>query len=233
MSSAYPLTSNIEVVGTGGLPGQIDLSDGTNSVQVRAPTGLAGNVDFTLPTTVGTTGFFLSRTGPTSTGWATTGLAVGLNTWYVFDVKSEGSDGGSFFQDAWRQRDLNSLTKPVGTGTDVQLAVSPATTNQMLITDGTYYVFGIVPGKEVDQHKARLYNVTDAATALLGTSSDSGSNQVNSTIMGYLIVSGGPKVFEIEHYSLNTREDDGFGLATGISGISELYTIINFIKLAT
>lgn len=70
MSSAFPLSSPIEVEGTGGTPGQIELSDGTNAVQVRAPTGLAGNVDFTLPATAGTTGYFLQRSGATATAWA-------------------------------------------------------------------------------------------------------------------------------------------------------------------
>jgi hypothetical protein len=71
MSSAFPLSSPIEVEGTGGAPGQIDISDGTNAVQLRAPTGLTSNIDFTLPTTVGTTGQFLQRSGATSTAWAT------------------------------------------------------------------------------------------------------------------------------------------------------------------
>ncbi|MBV1928307.1 MAG: hypothetical protein KUG81_02190 [Gammaproteobacteria bacterium] len=64
-------TGTVTVEGTGGAPGQIDLSDGTNAVQLRAPTGLAGNVDFTLPSTAGTTDQFLQRTGAASLGWTT------------------------------------------------------------------------------------------------------------------------------------------------------------------
>ena len=71
MASSYPITSPIESVGTGGNPGQIDLSDGTNSVQIKAPTGLGSNIDFTLPSTVGTIGQFLQRNSATSLTWTT------------------------------------------------------------------------------------------------------------------------------------------------------------------
>ena len=54
MSSAYPLTSPIEVAGTGIAPGQVNLSDGTFELQIIAPTGLTGNVVFTPPTAAGT-----------------------------------------------------------------------------------------------------------------------------------------------------------------------------------
>jgi len=68
-SNAYPITSPTEIIGTGGTPGIIYLSDGTNSVELRAPTGLVGNVDFTLPSTVGTIGQSLQRSGTSSTTW--------------------------------------------------------------------------------------------------------------------------------------------------------------------
>lgn len=69
MASSYPLTSPIEVVGTGLIPGQIDLSDGTNSVELKAPTGLTGNVNFTLPNNTGTTNQVLRTSGTGVTSW--------------------------------------------------------------------------------------------------------------------------------------------------------------------
>ena len=54
MSAAFPLTSPIELTGTGGAPGQINFSDGTNVVEVKAPTSLTGTVNFTLPDADGT-----------------------------------------------------------------------------------------------------------------------------------------------------------------------------------
>lgn len=71
MSSAYPLTSPIEIKGSGGSPGQIDFSDGTNSVEVKAPTGLTGNINFTLPPNTGTTNQVLRTSGSGVTSWQT------------------------------------------------------------------------------------------------------------------------------------------------------------------
>ena len=69
MSSAFPLTSPIEVIGTGGAPGQVNYSDGTNSVQLSAPTGLSGNVNFVLPSSNGTTDQILSWNASGNTEW--------------------------------------------------------------------------------------------------------------------------------------------------------------------
>jgi hypothetical protein len=69
--SNYTLTSPIDVKSTA-VTGSILVYNpsGTNYVNVTAPTSLAGNVDFTLPSTVGTTGQYLQRTGASSLGWA-------------------------------------------------------------------------------------------------------------------------------------------------------------------
>jgi hypothetical protein len=66
--NSFPISSPVEIVGA---PGIIYLSNGTNSVVLKAPVGLTTpTVDFTFPNVVGLTNFFLQRTGPTSTGWA-------------------------------------------------------------------------------------------------------------------------------------------------------------------
>ena len=92
MTSSFPLTSPVEIIGTGVTPGQIDVSDGTNTVQIKAPTGLSSNVDFTLPSTVGTTGQFLQRSGPTSSGWATN---IGIsNSSLPLSIGSTNRNGG-------------------------------------------------------------------------------------------------------------------------------------------
>ena len=224
-SNAYPISSPTEIIGTGGTPGTVYISDGTNAIELRAPTGLIGDAIFELPPITGVANQLLIRSGATGTTWATAPVNQGVNTWHVSDTRTSGTNGGSFFSGAWRLRELNTITSP-GTSTDVTLS-----SNQITIQDGIYWLFCIAPGKEVDEHKVRLQNITDATTVLVGTSSDSGSNQVNSMIMGYLTVTSGPKVFEVQHQSNNTREVDGFGRATGISGFEEIYTIINFIRL--
>ena len=70
MSAAFPLTSPIEVSGTGGAPGQVNFSDGTNIVEVKAPTTLSGTVSFTLPDANGTSDQILKwPSSGTTTVW--------------------------------------------------------------------------------------------------------------------------------------------------------------------
>ncbi len=67
--SYFPISSPANVIGSGISPGQINFSDSTFSVQVRAPATLSSNVDFTLPNTVGLNNQVLIRETPTSTKW--------------------------------------------------------------------------------------------------------------------------------------------------------------------
>jgi hypothetical protein len=69
-SSSFPISSPVEIVGSVANPSTIYLSNSANSVVLKAPAGLTGNVDFTFPNVVGLDTYFLQRTGPTSTGWS-------------------------------------------------------------------------------------------------------------------------------------------------------------------
>jgi hypothetical protein len=66
---SYIINSPIDAEGTGVAPGQINFSDGTNAVQMRAPTGLAGNTNFVLPATDGTDGQVLIWNSSNATEW--------------------------------------------------------------------------------------------------------------------------------------------------------------------
>ena len=68
--SSYILASPVDVVSSSS-NAQINLFS-TGSVfaaQFQAPSGLIADVDFTLPTTTGSNGQFLQRTGASSLGW--------------------------------------------------------------------------------------------------------------------------------------------------------------------
>lgn len=68
--SNYNLSSPIDVKASG-VSSQINLFNtaGTFSVQLKAPT-ITSDIDFTLPSANGTTGWFLQRSGPSSLAWA-------------------------------------------------------------------------------------------------------------------------------------------------------------------
>ena len=83
---SFPITSPVEIVGTPGVPGQINLTNGMFGVQINAPPGLASDVDFTLPVTVGAIGQILQRSGPTSTAWVTGGGGGGGESPMMFTI---------------------------------------------------------------------------------------------------------------------------------------------------
>ena len=211
-------------------PGELVMSDGTNSITVKPSTSLASDVDFFLPNNTGSSGQILTKTA-TGTEWATSTSVNRSNIWFIKDVKTSGTDGGTFTSGSLQTRDLNTLTKPSGTGTEVQLAVSPATTNQIRIEDGTYLVHVEAPGFDVDEHKCILYNVSDSTTELVGTSVTTiNTLSVPSMIDGFLTVTSGPKVYEVRHQCVVSNAGDGFGAAAGF-GVSEVYTVVSIIKL--
>lgn len=73
MTSTYKLTSPIDVYSASS-NAQINLSSSGSAfaVQIKAPTTLTTNVDFTLPSSSGSIGQYLQRTGISSLGWTTT-----------------------------------------------------------------------------------------------------------------------------------------------------------------
>ena len=206
------------------------LSDGTNSSTIQTPT-LSGSSNFILPTSTGTTGEGLTWGASGVTEWGTVGGSI--SNWIIRDVKTSGTDGGTFTAGAWQTRDLNTLTKPSGVGTEVQLAVSPATTNQLRIEAGTYRIFAIACcGDDPEQNKCKLRNITDSTDTLIGSSARAPSGgSGNSLIHGFFTIAS-TKVFELQHRCTSTTLTSGFGDATGVAGVSEVYSSIYIEKIA-
>ena len=143
----------------------------------------------------------------------------------IRDEKTSGTDGGTFTTGAWRIRDLNTLEQ-----SDNSASLS---TNEITLTSGQYLLEATVPGHAVDNHQARLYNVTDASVEVYGTTEyavGSGSSIVttHSFIKKYLDITTS-KTFRIEHQCQTTETSDGFGLAAGFGG-NEVYTNISITK---
>ena len=239
MSSDFPLSSPIEIGGTPLNPGEVNFSDGTNSVQVKAPTSLTGTVNFTLPDSNGTSGQVLKwpSSGDTLIWGDEGGTGGNTNLWFISDIKPSGTDGGTFTAGAWQTRDLNTLNKPSGVGTEIQIGVAPASANQLRIEDGLYRITVRAPAFGVLSHITRLQNITDGTTELLGTVRESqpaiftaAASTSISTIDDTFVVSSGPKVYEIQHQCGTTNATDGYGVAAGF-GVDEIYTQLSLEKL--
>ena len=144
----------------------------------------------------------------------------------ITDEKAAGTHGGMFTAGAWQTRDLNTVK--TDTGSHASLS-----NNQITLAAGTYEVEISCPACTVDSHKARLYNITDSTTALVGTTEFANSGiytyQARSFIRGMLITDE-PKVFEVQHRCSSTRKTDGFGKAANFDEV-EVYTVAQFYKV--
>lgn len=144
---------------------------------------------------------------------------------YIKDVKSSGTAGGDFNSGAWRTRDLNTLE---GDTSFINLA-----SDQFILQPGKYSIRAFTPGFYCDVHKAKLYNITDAADEITGSSEVTAPTTSESTtksmINGSVTITVGT-IFEIQHRCSTTKSGDGFGQACSF-GDDEVYTQVEIRKL--
>jgi len=141
----------------------------------------------------------------------------------VSDEKAQSISGGTFTAGAWRTRDINQ--KKADTGGHCSIAA-----NQITLAAGTYIFSANVPAISVDGHQARLQNITDGVTVLIGGSAYSfpaGAAQTDSVIKGRFTIAA-QKTFEIQHYCATTKATIGFGVAGNFA--TEVYTIATFFR---
>ena len=228
---SYPISSELEIEGTGAAPGKATLSNGTNAITMQASTSLAASYTMLLPTTLGAVGESLTMTSATETGWASVGPPAGSgDIWFISDIKSTGTQGGSLTAGTWNNRVLNTISSTPGASTDVQLAVAPAGTNEILIQPGNYFIYGVVLSYRTDQCKAALWNVTAGNYAILGNSASVRSVNIPSYIIGP-ITFGIQTVLSVRIWPTSTPTVADNGRAMGIAPFSEMYTKVYIQKI--
>lgn len=186
-------------------------------------TGATAAFNALAPSQTGNSGKFLTTNG-TNTSWGTPAAAILAAS--IRDEKTVGTNGGTFTSGAWQTRDLNVSQDPN--------SIVTLSSNQFTLGAGTYMIDASAPADFVGSHQARLQNITDATTALVGTSSICGNTVVEdltvSRIAGIFTIAG-TKTFEIQHQCTSggagTYE---FGRAAGFG--TEAYTQLNLIKIA-
>jgi hypothetical protein len=148
--------------------------------------------------------------------------SFGSQLLHVREEQVSGTNGGTFTNGAWRTRVINTAkTNEIGASLG---------SNQITLLAGTYFVIASAPAAFTNSHKAKLYNITDAADVILGTSEYNGTTaQTRSWIIGRFTISG-TKVFEIQHQCQSTRATDGLG--TAVSFGTEIFTEAMFWKVA-
>lgn len=143
----------------------------------------------------------------------------------VRDKKALGSDGGAFTSGAWRTRDINDEQADTA-------GICSIASNQITLAAGTYRCNISCPAHAVDLHQTRLYNVTDAAVLLTGTTeetSDTAYSNTRSFIVGCFTLAA-EKVLEVQHQCLTTFLFRGFG--TPASWTDEIYAVAEFERIA-
>lgn len=144
------------------------------------------------------------------------------------DQQTANTQGGTFTSGAWRTRVLNTEVTDVG-------GFGSLSSNQITLSSGTYRIFATAPAFDVNRHKARLQNVTDGATVLIGSSeyayagAGSDGSQSSSTISGIFTIAAS-KALEVQHQCQTTRANQGFGVESNF-GVVEVYTVVELWKI--
>jgi hypothetical protein len=123
----------------------------------------------------------------------------------VFDKKDDG-DAGTATSGAWRDRAFTGLTTVKGD------AFATLASNQITLESGTYYVSALSMALGVGSYVSRIYNVTDAATEIIGevTNTDWLDDDVVSFVTGIITITSS-KVFTLQYQCDTTRGTWGLG----------------------
>jgi len=130
---------------------------------------------------------------------------------HVRDEKANNTDGGTFTSGAWRTRDLNTIKTNEITGASLS-------SNQITLPSGTYYIDAFAPVYNAARHQTALYNITDSAFQIIGTSEYIIGSVNKSFVKGRFTISA-QKTFELQHQCTTTESGDGLGVKTNFSQV--------------
>ena len=160
--------------------------------------------------------------GASVTGGA--GLTPATPYAHFWHSKSSGQDGGTATAGSFNTRLLNNST--------ISMTGCSLSSNQITLPAGTYFCTGFAPSRDVDGNKARLQNITDSSTLILGSTAlcaDAYNGFSESWMLGVFVLTG-TKVLEVQHRVTTTKTT--FGLGGQVTfGVEEIFTQIQFLKI--
>ena len=201
---------------------------GGNVVSLNSPTSAPTSADvaFNLPNADGTSGQVLKTDGSGNLSFGADSGGKFESYAIICDQKSSGTSAGTFTQDAWQTRDLNTEIADA----DGIVSIS---SNQFTLQAGTYLIKANAPAYYVYDHMIKLYQTSGTpADIAFGTSAYTGHAsgvQTNSFLVARVTISGAT-TYEIRHKCVNTKTNNGFGENTGL-GV-EKYLIVEIYKEA-
>ena len=136
------------------------------------------------------------------------------------DQKGSGTNGGTSVAADWQTRNIN--IKPYDPNSLITLNANT------FRPSAAGWVRWSAPAWAVNAHKTQLYNETDTAIVDHGTSEYSFSgSQIQTRSEGSAPVEAN-KTYRIDHYTTTAQAQFGLGVSTGISGVNETYTRVEY-----
>jgi hypothetical protein len=141
----------------------------------------------------------------------------------IADQKAANTHSGTFTQDAWQTRDLQTeIADP-----DTIVSIS---TNQFTLAAGSYLIRWSAPAYQVGAHQTKLYDETGAADIEFGTSEvSSGSDTASRSFGSARVTPSGSNAYTIQHYCATTVVSSGFGQRNNFGNVL-YYTIAEIYK---
>jgi len=148
----------------------------------------------------------------------------------INDTRASGTNGGSAAPaNTWNTRVLNTaLVDQIG----INLS-----SNQFTLPAGTYEINASAPFFGCNRVKARLQNITDSTTTIMGTSEAGNSaaywTSQRSIIQGVFTIAAS-KVLEIQCIAYSYGGEgtvNGYGISTSMTGANEVYTVATIRKI--
>jgi hypothetical protein len=139
----------------------------------------------------------------------------------IKDVKSVGTNGGTFTSDNWQIRTLNTI--------EGDMKFASLSSNIITLQAGSYSIFIKAPACDVRNHQCRLFNIDDN-TSIMGSNAYSYNGVMTSSDIFTVLTIPTEKNFRVEHICSDTSENIGFGKATGFAS-DEIYTSVSIQQL--
>lgn len=123
------------------------------------------------------------------------------------DTKARGSNGGTATAGAWNVREIGEITDPSN--------LTTIASNAVKLLAGKYLIYCTVPASAVGKHQARLFDLTNSAPVIWGSSEQSPATtaQTRSIICGVFEVTDPDVEYRIEHYVQNSVGSTDLGVA--------------------
>ncbi|NIO44972.1 MAG: hypothetical protein GTN36_05475 [Candidatus Aenigmarchaeota archaeon] len=144
---------------------------------------------------------------------------------YVKDVRSSGTDGGTYTLGSYATRTLQTTEADFN-------KFGSLSSNQITLTAGTYDIEAEAVAHDTGTTKIKIYNTTDSSDAIIGDvarNDGSGDDFAKCSLKGRLTITSA-KTYELRLRGTNTKTTSGMGKSAGF-GDDEVYSIIKITKV--